>query len=126
MNDHFLGVIILESLSDTSIMHEVTVLRSSDVKAPPGDPFPCWSRRLVRISAANIESFASKLAEVMREDFYNHFVDDHRLVVVFKGKYFILDKADKSSWSEMIEYGKTVRVGQEWTRNIPLKEDELL
>jgi hypothetical protein len=126
MNDHILGVIILESLSDTSIMHEVTVLRSSDVKAPPGDPFPCWSRRLVRISAANIESFASKLAEVMREDFYNHFVDDHRLVVVFKGKYFILDKADKSSWSEMIEYGKTVRVGQEWTRNIPLKEDELL
>jgi hypothetical protein len=126
MNDHFLGVIILESLSDTSIMDGVTVLRASDVKAPLGDPFPLWSRRLVRISAANIESFASKLAEVMREDFYNHFVDDHRLVVVFKGKYFFLDKDDKSSWSEMIEYGKTVHVGQEWTRSIPLKEEDLL
>jgi hypothetical protein len=126
MNDHFLGVIILETLSDTSIMHEVTVLRASDGNAPSGDPYPLWSRRLVRISAANIESLASKLAEFMWEDFYNHFVDDHGLVVVFKGKYYFLDKDDKSSWNEMIEYGKSVHVGQEWTRSIPLKEEDLL
>lgn len=33
------------------------------------------------------------------------------LVVVFKGRYFVLDKHDKATWGKMIRYGETVRVG---------------
>jgi hypothetical protein len=122
-----LGVVILESLTDSAVMQGITVLRASDIKAPPGDPYPVWSRRLVRVPAAEIESFAARLAANMKEDFYNHFVDDQDLlVVVFKGKHFLLDKHDKSTWTDMIRYGESVRVGAGWTMSIRVDQDRLL
>lgn len=126
MNKEFLGVIILESLADESIMQETTVLKESNIKAPAGDPYPVWSRRLVSVRADGIEDFARRLAGVMKEDFYNHFVDEKTLVVVFKGQHFVLDKYDKSQWGEMVQYGETVRVGERWTLNIPVEGDRLL
>ncbi len=126
MDRDFVGVIILESLADPQIMSHVTVLRASDIPAPAGDPYPVWRRRLVRVPAHSIEAFASKLAAAMREDFYNHFVNDRTLVVVFKGKHFVLARRDRSTWTEMVRYGETVRVGPRWTLNIPVDEDKLL
>jgi hypothetical protein len=124
-NSDYLGVIILESLTDQDILLDVTILEESEVEAPPGDPYPIWSRCLVHVPAEEMEAFASRLSTHMKEDFYNHFVDDQdALVVVFKGRFFVLDKRDKSSWGEMIQYGETVRVGSLWTMNIPV--DELL
>lgn len=69
---------------------------------------------------------AMELAQSMSEDFYNHFVDDKTLVVVFKDKYFVLDKYDKSTWQPMVKYGETVRVGAEWTLSIPVEDHKLL
>lgn len=124
--DHYLGVIILESLDDPSIMADLKIIRESPVDAPAGDPYPVWTRVLVEIPRERIETVASELAAVMRGDFYNHFVDSTTLVVVFKAKYFLLDKRDKSGWTEMIRYGTTVRVGPEWTESIPVDFDKLL
>ncbi len=122
-----LGVVILESLTDPEIMQYVVVLRESDIKAPPDDPYPVWSRRLVRMPAREIEAFAARPAANMREGLYNHFVDDQDLlVVVFKGKHFLLNKRDKSTWTQMIRYGETVGVGPRWTTSIPVEEDSLL
>jgi len=126
MRRDFVGVIILESLIAPQIMNDVTVLRASDAPAPTGDPYPIWSRRLVHVPAYAIEAFAAELAGVMREDFYNHFVNDQTLVVAFKGRYFVLAKRDKSTWTEMVRYGETVRVGPRWTLNIPVDEHKLL
>jgi hypothetical protein len=121
------GVIILESLSDESVMHGMTILQESDIQAPPDDPYPVWSRRLVRIPAREMEAFAVRLATSMKEGFYNHFVDEMRiLVVVLKGGWFLLDKREKSRWGEMVQYAATVGVGSRWTMNIPVDEDELL
>ena len=49
------------------------------------------------------------LAKTMTTDFYNHFVNDTTLVVVFRGCHFALDRRDKASCQAMVEYGKTVR-----------------
>lgn len=125
-NDDYWGVIILESLNDLNVMQGITILKENDIQAPPDDPYPIWNCRLVRIPAREMEVFAGRLAASMKEDFYNHFVDDQRLVVVFKGKYFLLDKRDKATWGEMVRYGETVRVGSQWTMNIPVEEDVLL
>jgi hypothetical protein len=126
-NSDYLGVIILESLVDPGILDEVTILEESDIDAPPGDPYPVWSRRLVHVAAEAMEGFASRLATHMKEDFYNHFIDNlDSLVVVLKGRYFVLKKRDKSTWGEMVEYGESVRVGSLWTLNIPVDEDKLL
>ena len=118
---HFLGVVILESLTDPSIIdHRVSIIRETNIKSPPDDPSPIWSRRLLRIKFENMIEFAEDLARNMTEDFYNHFVDDKTLVVVFKGKYFFLDKYDRSTWQPMVEYGETVRVDPVWTLSIPV------
>ncbi len=126
-NSDYLGVIILESLGDRSIMQGILILKESDIQAPPDDPYPVWSCRLVRIPGKEMQSFAERLATTMKEDFYNHFVDgQNSLVVVFKGRTFFLDKHDKTTWKEMIQYGETVRVGSQWTMNIPVDEGKLL
>ncbi|MCL6442234.1 MAG: hypothetical protein K6T83_02000 [Alicyclobacillus sp.] len=123
----FVGVVILESLRDPHILDDrVTIIKKSDIKAPPGDPYPIWSRRLVEVDSESMMELAESLAANMVEDFYNHFVDEKLLVVVFKGRYFVLDKFDKQTWQPMVEYGKTVRVGPEWTLNIPVEYDRLL
>jgi hypothetical protein len=122
----FYGVIILESLLDQSIMDGIDIIKESDVMAPPDDPYPIWSRRLVSISSNKVEKFAELLSLSMKEDFYNHFVDNKTLIVVFKGRYYVLDKKDKTKWNEMINYGETVRVGSKWTINIPIDKNNLL
>ncbi len=124
---NFTGVVILESLNDPSALdNRATVLRASDIKAPPNDPHPVWSRRLVRVPLESMRDLAHDLAKTMTADFYNHFVKDTTLVVVFRGCHFVLDKRDKASWQAMVEYGKTVRVGPEWTLAIPVEDDKLL
>ena len=106
--------------------NRVTIVKESDVLPPPGDPYPVWSRRLVTVAAASMVALAEAIAQNMTEDFYNHFVDDTRLIVVFAGRYFVVDKLDKTTWHPMVEYGKTVRVGPEWTLRIPVDCDKLL
>lgn len=127
MRDYYLGVVILESLTDPTVMDErAVVIRESDITAPPGDPYPVWHRRLVRIKSDSIMEFASDLARSMTEDFYNHFVDDGTLIVVFKGRHFVLNKYDKMTWQAMVEYGESVRVSPRWTLDIPVDDDKLL
>lgn len=118
---YFLGVVILESLKEPGVLdHRATIIEESNIAAPPGDPYPVWSRRLVRVPAESMWALATDISHHMTEDFYNHFVDDTTLVVVFKSRYFVLDKFDKTTWQPMVEYGKTVRVGPEWTSSIPI------
>jgi hypothetical protein len=127
MNEEdFIGVVILESLNDPDVLNEVTILKESTILAPPDDPLAIWSRKLVRVPSEQIELFATRLAMAMREDFYNHFVDEHSLIVVFKNMVFALDKHDRSTWDEMIAYGETVRVSSRWTENIPIEAENLL
>ena len=115
--DEFLGVITLESVVDLAILDSrVTVLKESEV---------IWTQ-LVRIPKEDMVDFARDLASTMCEEFYNHFVNDEILIVVFKERYFTLNKHDHSSWQEMIDYGETVGVGVEWTTNIPVDETKLL
>ena len=44
---------------------------------------------------------ASDIARTMTEDFYNHVVDDTTLIVIFKDRYFVLDKFDTTTWKPM-------------------------
>ena len=56
-----------------------------------------------------MRDLAYDLPKTMTTDFYNPFVNDTTLVVVFRGCHFVLDKRDKARWQARVEYGKTVR-----------------
>ena len=87
----FLGVVILESLTDPGWLTDhrrLVIERASDVLAPPGDPYPLWRRRLGRVASQHVLDVADELNRHMIPDFYNHFVDSKTLVVVFAGRFF--------------------------------------
>jgi len=121
----YIGCIILESLADESVIDLFTVEASNDRRAPDGEKFPIWRERLIRVSDAQGEASAEHLASAMREGFYAHFFNDAWLFVVFKGRAFKLPKEMDASWDEMIEYGRTLDVDPHYTRNIPLKREQL-
>ena len=101
---NFLGVIILEGLKNPYVLDDrVTIFEESNIAAPPDDPYPVWSRRLVSVPAESMLAVASDIARTMTEDFYNHFMDDTTLIVIFKDRYFVLDKFDKTTWEPMVE-----------------------
>jgi hypothetical protein len=42
-----------------------------------------------------------------------HFWKENKMIVLFKGKKFILDIKDKASWKEAIEYGLSIGIPSE-------------
>ena len=51
----FLGVVILESLKEPSVLDSrVAIIEESNLAAPADDPYPVWSRRLVSAAAESI------------------------------------------------------------------------
>lgn len=94
----FLDVVILESLKEPSVLDSrVAIIEESNIAAPAGDPYPVWSRRLVSVAAESILAVATDISRNLTDDCYNHFVDDKTLVVIFSGRYFVLDKFDQTS-----------------------------
>ena len=55
-------------------------------------------------------------------EWYIHFynTEKNKMVVILKGRHFLLPKFRDASWDEMIAYGETVGVGRRWTGNIPV------
>lgn len=122
----FIGCIILESLADQSVMQGVVIEAAKDCPAPAGDRFSVWHQRLIRGGEGQADSFAGMLARATTEDYYAHYFNESKLYVVFRNRFFVLPKVKDSSWDEMIDFGKTVGVGAEYTGSIPVVRERLL
>lgn len=124
--DDFIGCIILEGLRDESVMNDVIIEDAKDCAAPTGDRFSVWRQRLILVRQDQAESFADRLSQAMTEDFYAHYFNNTELYVIFKGRFFVLPKTRDLSWDEMIEFGRTVGVSEEYTGSIPMVRERLL
>jgi hypothetical protein len=57
--------------------------------------------------------------------FYCHFYRGEELVVVFKERIFKANACDKSTWAEILEYGKSIHIPEAQLDFLPCKiEDE--
>lgn len=107
-------------------MSKVVIEEAKDRAAPAGDRFAIWRQRLIRVGENEADSFADLLSRSMREEFYAHYFNEPKLYVIFKGRFFILPPTKDASWNEMMQFGNSVGVGEEYTGSIPLVREKLL
>lgn len=98
------GTIVENSLSDPSVLKDLTVLKSW----PDGD----WKLHQVRLNREQAIKLADHLCD---GPWYMHFWEPGKdeVLVVFKSKTFDIKHSDKSTWSEAMAYGKSIGIPEE-------------
>ena len=116
--EEYHGILVDVSQKDKSIFNNLKILGQK--KTEDGE----WILYKVGVKPEKIDETIKQLQENMVEGFYFHFYKDEELIVVFKERIFKV-KIDKSTWKEMIEYGKSLKIPEEQLDFYPCKvEDE--
>jgi hypothetical protein len=115
--------IIIESMADLQPVAQLKdfVVRSRTADVPYEEP-PVWHVNEYSIPLDRLEALLPLLTASIKAGWYAHAfnVDEARLIVILKGKSFVLPTVRDSSWQPMIDYGKSVGCDPQWTENIPL------
>jgi hypothetical protein len=90
MNSKWKGIVISESLEEPSLLNEFDVYKA-------------------RISRRDelIDDNGTK------RGWYGHFWKGQKLLAVFQKKKFEFQAKDKSTWKEVVEYGKSIGIPEE-------------
>lgn len=98
------GVIVENSLADTSILAEAEVVRTWEDGG--------WKLHEVRVSREWAEKFGTYLSD---GPWYVHFwePDSNEVLVVFRDKNFVIRRFDKGTWGEAIGHGKSIGIPEE-------------
>jgi len=103
------GVVVGESLEDANVINEFNIKNSH--LTDDTDPADRWHMYAVEATKEELEKLAHHIKPTK---WYAHFWDsDKNVIAVFKDKLFEFNYDDKSSWSEAVEYGKSVGIPEE-------------
>jgi hypothetical protein len=95
------GSIVLESLENLEVLESLNVLSVREDED--------WHIFSVEIAPQQIE----ELSTAIKQGWYMHFWSGDKMIVVFKEKTFEVNAHDASTWSEAIEYGKSIGIPAE-------------
>jgi len=110
------GILVDVSQKDKSILNKLKILGQ---KKDGG-----WILYKIECEPEKIEDIIKQLQKNMVDGFYFHFYRDNELIVIFKKRIFRIT-IEKSSWNEVIKYGKTLNIPKEQLDFFPCKiEDE--
>lgn len=100
----FKGVIVEESLNDNRVLNDLKVigLCISDHE----NPSERWHLYTIIVSEEEIE----KLSECIKDEWCMYFLKGRQIIAIFRGKQFIFDYEDKSTWKPAIEYGLSIGI----------------
>ena len=102
------GIIIEESLNDNRILNNFNIIKLFITEtARKSDQ---WHLFEVEIEENEIENLSNQIIE----GWYAHFWHGSDVTAVFAGKIIKFNYLDKSTWNEVMEYGKKL--------NIPLEQ----
>lgn len=107
MEKEYKGIIVEESLEDNRILNDLEILKVRISKAE--NPADRWHLYTVKVSREKIE----KLSKNIKLKWYMHFWKGRDVIVIFKDKQFEFNFDDKSTWSPVLEYGKSIGIPQE-------------
>lgn len=93
------GIIIQNSLSDTSILDKLHIL-----KTKVGNT---WTLHDIIANKDDIPLLQHALAT---GPWYIHLWNEDEIVVIYKDKIFWIDKNDHASWREAIKHGLTIGI----------------
>jgi hypothetical protein len=92
------GVIVEESLRNTDVLKGMKVVNSRVTDDSEGIK---WHIHKVKAFLDDFEV----LSQHIKRGWYMHFWKDTKGIVIFKGRTFWIDYADKFSWRPAIEFG---------------------
>lgn len=114
--DNYHGIIVDVSQEDKEIFNDLRVIGKKKAWG--------WILYKISVESKEIDIVLKKLQENMKKGFYFHLYKDEELIVVFKNKIFRV-KTDKSTWNEIIKYGKLLNIPEKQLDFFPCKiEDE--
>lgn len=112
----FHGVIIEESLCDTSVLTEVTVISTKTEAVTESHKTPWvkqWTMHTVEIPDNKAYPVAQKISCVLdnEHNWYADFKSSTEHYVIYTGKVFhITDRTDKKQYDEAAEYGISIGI----------------
>ncbi|MEM5814333.1 MAG: hypothetical protein QXD77_00775 [Candidatus Aenigmatarchaeota archaeon] len=111
------GIIVAESLKDKSILQKLNVIGRSKGRD--------WTLCKISVPGKDLERTLEMLRANMADGFYFHFYGGDELIAVFKKRTFRV-KTDKSTWKELLDYGKKLGIPEKQLDFSPCRfEDEI-
>ena len=113
---NYTGIIIEESLRDTSVLNEVTILETKVEPITPEHMTPWltqWTLHTVEIPEEMAEDFAEKLSRSFDKehpDWYADFKNDVYHFIVFAGKIFKVNRANPTRYKDAKAYGASIGI----------------
>lgn len=113
---NFEGIIIEESLTDTSVLKDVKILSTKVEPVTEKHKTPWvkqWTLHTVEVPANKAAEVAEKISKVLdkEHDWYADFKTETQHYVIYTGKVFhITDRSDKKQYDEATEYGISIGI----------------
>ena len=105
----FSGIIIEESLADTSVLKDLTILTTDvePVTAEHQTPWLTqWTLHTVEVPADRAAELATRVQEALSADdnWYADFKNDREHYIIFKGRIFRIDRSSQAQYQEATDY----------------------
>lgn len=116
--ESYQGVIIEESLQDTSVLSEVEIIKTVVSPVTPRHQTPWvteWTMHTVKVPFSMANEFAHKLSKIMdaQHDWYADFENSTHHYAIFYNKVFCFDKQDQQARKEVFAYGKQLGIPEQ-------------
>lgn len=113
MSMNYKGVIIEESLQDTSLLKDIKILETIVEPVTQKHKTPWlsqWTLHTFEISENDVDNLAQKISRALeaKHGWYIDYRNDKYHYVIFKSKVFKLNRSKKSDYGSMIKYGLSV------------------
>lgn len=107
---YFQGVIIEESLENTSVLKDVTILETKVEKVTEEHKTPWlkqWTLHTVKISEEVADSVSEKLSKNLEKEhnWYADYKNDKYHYIIYRGKVFKVDLKNPVLYAEAKQYG---------------------
>lgn len=111
--NNYKGDIIEESLKNKEILERVKIVSTRVEKVTDGHQTPWllqWTLHNIEVNNSEADDLADKLSKTLDSEhsWYIDYRNDKYHYVIFKDKFFKIDRSKKSDYEEMIKYGLSV------------------
>lgn len=113
---NFAGIIIEESLTDTSVLNEVKIV-STEIEPVTNEhktPWVSqWTMHNVEIASEKVVEVAEKISKTLdcEHNWYADFKTDKEHFVIYRDKVFhITNRSDKTQYDEATSYGISIGI----------------
>ena len=112
---NFKGMIIRESLKDSSVLDDVKIVETEVELVTDDHKTPWlnqWTMYTVEVPADQIDAFAKKMSRALEDEhnWYTDFKNDTTHYIVFRGKVFVVDRSMQEQYEDVKRYGVSLGI----------------